>query len=213
MPEPPAFDINGLNKNDGITPASQPKAEDGHYIPAANDTVPGGSIVRVTNLDRTEPVSATSAEANGSFAALVNVTDGQELRFEWVDGTTHSAPGDVIFRQAAPGAAFDLLPSPRFDCLKLSPSFALEYGGVTTATLSLENGCSDALTLANPRSRLTLTDYTLATTLPVQVAAQASRELRVDFARTAAGLREDVLFVDVTLADTTIRYPITLRSQ
>jgi len=111
------------------------------------------------------------------------------------------------------GQLFTLTPSPRFDCLKLGPGYVLDFGSAAQATLSLENGCADALTLANPRTRLALADFATETALPLDIAAAESAQIRVNFSRSVAGLREDILFVDVTQAATTLRYPITLRAE
>jgi hypothetical protein len=57
---------------------------------------------------------------------------------------------------------------------------------------------------------VSLSDFALPATLPQDIAAGQSAQIEVDFTRGAAGLREDVLFIDVSLAKTTLRYPITL---
>ena len=214
MPEPPAaaFDLNGVNK--GVMPADYPETKQStHNVFAQAGTVPAGAVVRVTNLDRTDVVAATNARADGSFEVAVDVNDGQELRFEWVQGSTRSAPADALFVEPDPAAiGFDIQPSARFDCLKLTPGFALDFGKATQATLLLENRCSDPLTLGNARTRLNLADFALPATLPPNVPVGESVSIDVDFTRGAVGLREDILFIDVTRAGTTIRYPITLRA-
>jgi len=211
MPEPPAFDLSGVNQ--GITPAVNPNDPRVHYLPALAATVPGGAVVRITNLDTPDPVFATNAAKDGSFLAAIMASDGQELRFEWVDGAERSQPADALFVQPLPTGAITITPSPRFDCLTLSPGFALAFSGAAQASVTLKNGCAGDLTLDNPRTRLALPDFTLTSALPLRVAAGQSAKLSVTFARGAAGLREDVLFVDVTTAGTTLRYPITLRAE
>lgn len=211
MPEPPtAFDLSGIPE---ASAAKTP--EDGRVlvIQAATGNVPAGASVRVTNLDSTAPVVAGPGTARGGFEVDLIVTDGQELRFEWVDGTTRSAPTDAIISRPDPqGQAFSLVPAARFDCVKLSPGFVLAFTS-THATLGVENDCDSAVTFSNPRTRLNLTDFALPATPPANVAPGESAEIAVDFTRSAVGLREDVLFLDVTLDGTTIRYPITLRAE
>jgi hypothetical protein len=125
-----------------------------------------------------------------------------------------SAPADaIISRPNALEQAFQLTPAPRFACLTLSPGFTLDFNEATHATLGIENACDESVQLSNPRSRLALADFALPATVPAEVPTGESRVVAVDFTRGTAGLREDVLFIDVTLAGTTIRYPITLRAE
>ena len=212
MPEPPAFDLSGLNT--GIVSAKIPTDSRVLVIESASGNVPSGAAVRVTNLDGLSPVVAGSENGQGGFEVDLIATDGQELRFEWVNGDQRSAPADaIVSRPDAMGAAFTVAASQRFDCLKLEPGYVLDFGAAAQATFRLENGCSGALTLENPRTRLALTDFAVSGQLPPRVAAGKSASISVDFTRAAAGLREDVLFVDVTLDTTTLRYPITLRAE
>jgi len=211
MPEPPAFDLSGVNH--GVTPVVNPVDPTVHDLPALAGAVPGGAVVRITNLDTPDAVFATNAAKDGSFLATIIAGDGQELRFEWVNGAERSQPADALFVQPAPSGAFTLTPSPRFDCLRLSGGFVLAFNGAAQASVTLKNACSGELTLDNPRTRLALPDFTLTSELPLSLAAGQSAKLSETFARGAPGLREDVLFVDVTNAGTTLRYPITLRAE
>lgn len=213
MPEPPtAFDLSGFAE---VTTAVDYPVDDRVLVIASGTgNVPPGGTVRVTNLDDTSPVAAGPGNAQGGFQVDLIVSDGQELRFEWVSGGEHSAPADAIISRPDPlSQVFGLSVAPRFDCLKLSPGFALEFDSKTHAALGVENGCTDAVTFSNPRTRVTLPDFALPATPPADVAPGESTTIEVDFTRSAAGLREDVLFLDVTLTGQTIRYPITLRSE
>ena len=82
-----------------------------------------------------------------------------------------------------------------------------EFAG-STASLTLENHCSDA-TLAQPRLRQGAGTLSVTPTLPVTIGAAENATLSVDFAPSGAA-REDVLFFDVSVGAETIRYPITL---
>jgi hypothetical protein len=216
MPEPPAataFDLSGIAEMPVAT-AKQPLDRRVLVIEAASGNVPQGATIRVTNLDTTDPVVAGISTINGGFEVDLIVTDGQELRFEWVSDTERSAPADAIISRPDPNAqTYGLRIAPRFDCLKLSPGFVLDFDGTTHATLGIENACTSAVQLANPRSRVALTDFALPATVPATVPVGESTQISVDFTRATPGIREDVLFLDVTLADTTIRYPITLRAE
>jgi hypothetical protein len=211
MPEPPvAFDLGGVN-NAEVT-ITHPTEPDAVSIPASAGTVPAGAVVRITNLDRITEVTAVNATAQGSFEAVVFVSDGQELRFEWVNGGKRSAPADAIFVRPDPTAEnFQLVASPRFACVKLSPGYALDFGTKTAAVLGVENDCDEPITLGNTRLRIGLADFEPAPN-PPEVPPGESAEITVNFQRSVAGLREDVLLVDVTLGAETIRYPITLRA-
>jgi hypothetical protein len=214
MPEPPTvFDLSGF-MDPGAVLATMPLDNRVLVLETSRGNVPAGATVRVTNLDTTEAVVAGPGTAQGGFVVALIVTDGQELRFEWVSGTEHSAPADaIISRQDPRGQNFRLTPAPRFACLELIPGFALELNDTTRATLGIQNGCEEPVQLSNPRSRVGLADFALPATVPAEIPTGESAELAVDFTRSATGPREDVFFVDVTLAGTTIRYPITLRAE
>lgn len=216
MPEPPAataFDLSGV-AGAVMASAKQPLDTRVLVIEAATGNVPAGASVRVTNLDTMDAVVAGIGNPNGGFEVDLIVTDGQELRFEWVSDTERSAPTDGIISRPDPDAQnFTLSIAPRFDCLKLSPGFVLDFAGGTHATLGIENGCTEAVAFANSRARLMLNDFALPATLPASVPAGESSQISVDFTRGTPGIREDVWLMDVTLAGTTIRYPITLRAE
>jgi hypothetical protein len=214
MPEPPTvFDLSGFM--DPLAAATKTPLDSRVLVlEASRGNVPPGATVRVTNLDTTDSVVAGPGNAQGGFEVDLIVTDGQELRFEWVNGTEHSAPADAIISRPDPlGESYRVTPAPRFACLELSPGFALDFNGTTHATLGVENACDEAVQLSNPRRRLALPDFALSSTVPTEVGPGESAQIGADFTRSATGLREDVLFIDVTLADTTIRYPITLRAE
>src|SRR3954471_18081298 len=157
MPEPPTFDLGGLNK--GVISVTLPADPRVLVIDASSGNVPSGAAVRVTNLDDTSPVVAGSENGKGGFEVALLVTDGQELRFEWLNGADRSEPADAIISRPDPiMPAFSLTEAPRFDCLTLTPGYVLDFGTATQATFSLKNGCKSAVTLANPRTRLALAD-------------------------------------------------------
>jgi hypothetical protein len=214
MPEPPTvFDLSGF-MDPLAAGAKTPLDSRVLVLQTSRGNVPPGATVRVTNLDTTDPVVAGPGTAQGGFEVDLVVTDGQELRFEWVNGAEHSAPADGIISRPDPrGESYRLTPAPRFDCLELSPGFVLDFDGTTRATLGIENACAETVQLGNPRTRLTLADFALPATVPDAIPSGESRAISIDFTRDTAGLREDVLFIDVTLTGTTIRYPITLRAE
>lgn len=212
MPQPPTvFDLARLAP--GVAPVL---GVDSAEIVGSPGTVPARATVRVTNLDQPVAAAAVDAGDNGAFSISVPVVSGQELRFEWVDVGRRSAPVDAFFIEANPAEpAFELQPSPRFECLELSPPFALEFQAAGSAKLKLSNRCRDTLTLDNPRARVGLPVFTLPTELP-PIASGDSSELSVSFdsgdPANPTPFSEDTLLFDVTLGNETIRYPITLRA-
>jgi hypothetical protein len=213
MPEPPtAFDLSGFS-GDLASAVDYPLDQRVLLIKAGTGNVPPGGTVRATNLDDTSPVVAGPGNAQGGFEVDLIISDGQELRLEWVNGDEHSAPADVIISRPDPlRQDFRATVSPRFACLKLTPGFALDFNG-SHATLGVENACAGVISFSNAQSRLGLADFALPLAVPADVASGESAEIGIDFTRGAAGLREDVLFLDVTLSGETIRYPITLRAE
>jgi hypothetical protein len=214
MPEPPTvFDLNVVGPPQGVV-AVAGKEPDSKTIEVYEGRLPANSTVRVTNLDRMSATVAVDVAEGLSADLIISVTDGEELRFEAITPEQRSQPGDAIFvLDDALSGAFHLAPSERFTCLKLEPGYRLDLAGATQVTLSLENACEGSVTLDNARRRLALPDFALESALPIEVAPATSTELSVSFASAAAGVREDVLFFDVTLDAVTIRYPITLRSE
>lgn len=210
MPQPPTvFDLTAVGEPELLAAAYE---GDNEQIVGLPGTVPARATVRVTNLDRPVAAAAVDAREDGYFSIAVAVTSGQELRFEWVDGTERSAPADAFFVKADPTKdAFELQPSPRLDCLELAPPYALDFAEAGSVTLTLTNNCDDTLTLANPRARIGLPAFTLPADLPTLGSGETS-ELVVSFdGGDPAVFEEDTLLFDVTLDTETIRYPITLR--
>lgn len=216
MPEPPAavFDLDGVNQ--GVVPVAEPATEgNAKYVTAPAGTVPASSTVRITNLDQTTMVFATTAGADGSILGIVLASAGEELRFEWVKGDQRSVPADGIVRQPDPLVkVIAVEPAPRFDCLRLDPGYALDFSMAESQTLSLEvtNDCDDAVSLHDARARLALPDFSLESALPLELPPGRTSELTFRFARGVDAPREDVWFVDATLGARSIRYPLTLRA-
>jgi len=204
MPEPPSIDGGRIGPGPmDISTLSEP-----HLVPIAGKpgAATAGSVVRVLNLDLQLPAVSARAAADGSFATSVLASAGNELRFEALSEGRRSAPADFIYTS---NAGDQLTPSPRHDCLTLSPGFDLEVPASGVATLRLSNECADAITLATPRFR-SAGAFELATPLPLLVAAGGEGQLELRLSAATPGAAEDVLFLDVTLATRTLRYPIGL---
>jgi hypothetical protein len=168
---------------------------------------PAQSSVIVTNLDSTIAPVATTTRGDGSFIVNVPMELSDELRFEAETGTGRTPPSDGRISEL-PDAG--LLPGRRHACLSLEPGFSLDLTGENTGNLLLRNQCDAAVALDNPRFRTEGSDFTLLTTLPVEI--PAGQTTTFEFAHVPAGgsASEVVLFFDVTLSGETLRYPITL---
>jgi hypothetical protein len=172
---------------------------------------PGNAVVRVTNLDGTDQAYATTAFADGHFSITLPVKLGDELRFEWLLGTDRSQPVDALYLADTSGSV-RLQPSPRFDCVKLSPGFVLDFGAAQNDTLALQvqNQCAAELSIDSHSLRRKLPDFSCSTATPLTFAAGTSATLDVSLARSSNAAVEDTLFFNLTQGGSTIRYPVTL---
>ena len=205
VPEPPTLNLARVGP-----PAMESTAQplNGVHIYGLSGAAPSGALVRVTNLDGTDPPSTVNVQPDGSFDVVVNVTSGQELRFDWLRGAERGEPQDARFITMP--SPFHLEPSQRFDCVKLTPGFSVDFGLALTQTLLVENECASSITLAAPRARLGLPDFALETALPIDIEPGLETTLGLTFTRAQTTAREDTLFFDVTRDGVAIRYPITL---
>ncbi len=213
MPEPPSLvDLShvGPPQMEVVTAQTGPQPR---MIEGSAGAVPANAVVRVTNLDGTDAAYATTARDDGSFDLALLVAFGNELRFEWLRGQEHSThPVDAFFAHV-PGdnVKFQLEPSPRFDCLHLTPAYVLDFGAVATTPLpvAVQNTCASDVSLDAPVLRRGAQGF--QTTAAAQtIAPSSSAMLSVAYARTSATAAEDTLLFNVTNAGATIRYPVTL---
>jgi hypothetical protein len=200
LPEPPSLDARKITAPE-VTPVTAPSPVE---IVGAVGAATARAVVRATNLDTTDPAVTTTADDNGAFHITIMASGGNELRVQAIAGNERSAPLDLTY------TAGRIAPSVRSACVALSPGFELDFSSSGPVRLTFTNSCADAITLANPRLRLGLTDFQLTTALPLSIGTGASSPLDVTYARTDAGDREDVLFVTITVAGQDLRYPITL---
>jgi hypothetical protein len=201
MPEPPSLDGGRIGPGPvGIVALSEP-----HNVPIAG--APGaatpGATLRALNLDLDLPAVSATVAPDGSFSSSVLASAGNELRFQAVLEGMRSAPADLLYTSQG---GDQLTPSPRLDCLRLTPGFDLDLPASGSARLRIENSCAGAATLASPRFR-SGGRFALDTSLPLEIPAGGEGNLDVRLTSPAA---EDVLFFDVTQGTQTLRYPIGL---
>jgi|GEM_PF-3170183 hypothetical protein len=215
MPEPPSFaptsPVNITQIGPPNTPVLPTSASATQELDGKPGAAPSNAVVRVTDLDGTDKAYATTAFADGHFSITLPVKFGDELRFEWLLDGQRSEPVDALYLEDASGS-FRLQPSPRFDCVKLSPGFVLDFGTAQSDTLSLQvqNNCQAGLSIDSHSLRRNLPDFSCSTATPLTFAPGASATLDVSLARSSNTAVEDTLFFNLTQGGTTIRYPVTL---
>jgi len=212
MPEPPSLIDPTLLGAPEITPAvASPGFVDIAGRPGA---APPNATVRVTNLDGQDLPYSTTAYPDGHFLVSVAAADGNELRFEWLTADQRSAPSDVLFLQ--PGSAsFSLQPSPRFDCVELSPGFVLDFAttAADTVPLQIKNQCASALSIGAVTLRRGSPDFAPVSDAVGAFPPGSVATITVAHTATSANAAEDTLFVSLSQGGTVIRYPITLSAR
>jgi hypothetical protein len=206
MPEPPSLD-GGLI---GLAPVGIVVLSEPRLLPIAGQpgaATPGASV-RVIDLDTRDPGVSTTAASDGSFALTVPVRSGDELRLQAQTDSARSEPVDLIYRSVEPVDTLE--PSPRHDCVTLDPGFEVAFAGSASRSLRVQNACSGPIVLAAPRFRLDGADFELESVLPLTLPAGSEGRLDLTRLSPTPPAREDVLFVDVSLADQVLRYPIGL---
>jgi hypothetical protein len=169
-------------------------------------SVPPGAQVSLTDLDTTLPPTIVGADADGSFLVPLDFNSGDELRLEVVRGDERSLPTDLLVSDA-----FEISAPARLDCLQFEPELSVQLkSDPPTASLSITNHCATDAVLENARLRAGVTDFSLATALPLTIPTGETGTLDVALSPPSAPPEVDVLFVDVTADGTTVRYPITL---
>jgi len=207
MPEPPAIDVGGVTGREYAATAGDNGAEASVTFETGPGATTAGARVRATNLDGTAPVSNSFARADGSFSVTALAARGDTLRLQAVLDGVRGPPVDIVYMGAN---SFSAVTRP--DCLDLAPGLWLTFeDGEPTQDVTLSSTCTGAVSVENPRARLSLADFALETSLPVTLDPGGEATLRVRFEPTSAGEREDVLFFDAIGADAeVIRYPVTV---
>jgi hypothetical protein len=206
MPEPPSLD-GGLI---GLAPVGIMILSEPRQLPIGGQ--PGaatpGAIVRAIDLDTLDPSVSTTAASDGSFTLTVAVRSGDELRLQAQTESGRSAAVDLIYRSVE--FVDTLTQSPRHECVTLEPGFELDFADSVSRSLRVRNSCSSPIVLAGPRFRLGTADFELDSSLPITLEAGGEGLLDLRLLSPTPPLREDVLFVDIALADQVLRYPIGL---
>ncbi|HKO91037.1 MAG TPA: hypothetical protein VJU61_07795 [Polyangiaceae bacterium] len=206
MPEPPSLDGGSI----GVAPVSIAVLSEPRLLPIegqAGAATPG-ALVQVINLETRDAAVSTTAASDGSFLLSVPVRSGDELRLQAQTEGARSEPIDLLYRSVE--LVETLEPSPRHDCVVLEPGFELHFSGSVQRGLRVRNACSGPIELANPRFRLAAADFGLDTALPRTLTPGSDALLELTLRNATPPAREDVLFVDISLAGQVLRYPIGL---
>jgi hypothetical protein len=199
QPSPPSLsgvDVEIEEGKIGITNELQVRGNAGSATPAEG-------VVQITNLDATGPVAVAPVAADGSFDAIVPGVRGDTLRLQHLIGRQRSEPLDVVLFVEGTGFAGNGL-----DCLvsDAPPAFELDLGA--TRAVTIDNRCTESVSLAAPRLRRGAAGFAVDVTTTIDLAPGESRVLRLSRPATAAE-NEDVLLLDVT-APAPLRRAFTL---
>lgn len=207
MPEPPTLRLGRI----GPPATGVVLNGEGRDLYGSPGAGPAGALVSVTNLDRMDPSYVSSVQPDGSFSLTVPVKNGEELRFDWLRGAERGKPQDALFfaDDLPLPPVIHLEPSARFECLTLTPGFALDFARTSTGSVVIQSRCPEPVLLDMPRTRLGIPEVQLQTPLPLTIGVGESATLEIAFT-PGPTQREEVLFFNVTEGAQTIRYPITL---
>jgi hypothetical protein len=205
MPEPPSIDGRKIAPSVGISILAEP-----HPVAFAGEpgAVTPGSIVRVLDLDDMNAAVSARADADGAFELSVSVSDGDELRFQAVQGSVRSEPVDFLYSLV--DQVDVLTPSPRHACVVLQPGLELRYTDAGPRPLRVLNDCAEPLAITDPRLRLAGNDFELESELPLLIEPASEATIDVALLEAPPPAHENVLFLDLSLGGETIRYPIGL---
>lgn len=174
---------------------------------------PPGRVLRVTNLDRTDPPVDTPIADDGSFALSVAGGMWDELRFHTRYGRDRDEPVDLVWATGTP------IPAARIPCVQPVPlqqrdfGFAPAGGAPVSGTVTLHNDCPTSVEVTGAGLRHTGSAFTIGTTEiepPQGMAPGEEARLSIDFAPTAVGDAEAILLLQLRLDDEEARYPVTL---
>jgi hypothetical protein len=164
----------------------------------------------VVNLDRGAPPVVVPVADDGSFGLLLHAIEGDEIRIQARRDELRSTPRDLVV--PLDGALEDAH-RPLADCFVLPPELAFadtDIGDTTSQTVRIEHSCAAPLQLDAVVLRAPTSDYVVsAPALPIVLAAGEFVDVAIDFSPPGAGLREEVLLVEVSQPEVD-RRPITL---
>jgi len=162
-------------------------------------SVQSADSIWVVNLDGTGPPQTAPVQSDGSFELFVSALDGDEIRLQARQDELRSAPIDLVM---AVDGVLEPAPRPLEDCFQLSAELAMPdttVGGSATRTLRLEHTCAAPLSLELVALRAPSADFAVAAPgTPLVLASGEFIDVAIELHPAAAGLREEVLLVEVS---------------
>jgi hypothetical protein len=170
---------------------------------AAGAAAPAGAVIRGTNLEDDSAPAEAVIQGDGSFELELNAEFGHEVRFQVIADGSRSAPLDAVVEE---GGTLRPGPRPLADCLSLDPAAELDLADELTVTVS--NGCGEAVTLEAPRLRRSDAAVELGADLTWPLVLARGEEVSVLVG--AAELDDEAIFFIETSAPERDRRPITM---
>jgi hypothetical protein len=205
LPEPPAPALVG-DFDGGVCIACDGQAG----LSGGPGSVRDADTLWAVNLDRDFPPVTVPVAADGSFGLFLPAVEGDEIRIQARRDDLRSAPLDLVMRMTG---GVEEAPRPLSDCFVLPLELELAdtaIGEVTSDLVRVAHGCVaplqvDAVVLRAPSS-----DFTVSVpALPIVLAPGEFLDVAIDFSPPGAGLREEVLLIEVSQPEVD-RRPITL---
>ncbi len=169
-----------------------------------------GEIV-VINLDRTDPPVFAPVAPDGSFKLVLDGQPQAEFRFQVRTGSGRSEPVDLAGDST--GTVVGPVAHPLASCLTLAAALELELDGSSGAierSVTVSNGCADALSFALPSFRTSHPGFSIAGgAQPFALEPGQDLSLSVRFDPGVAGAAEEISFVEVPAPERD-RRPISL---
>ncbi|MFZ5895414.1 MAG: hypothetical protein ACOY0T_30440 [Myxococcota bacterium] len=196
MPEPPAL------QGDKITVLPSLATTEPAPIPieGAAGTAPPGAIIEITQLDSTAPPVATTARVDGGFSVAI-FPEGEHRVVAIVD-EVRSTPFDFNI------AGNRIVPSSRPSCFGVTPGLIVGARAGSATRFTFSNACASAVTVQNPRLRLGLTNFSFDARFNATIAQSANGTFSINVAAATPATEQDIVFVDVNIEGTPIRYPL-----
>lgn len=149
-----------------------------------------GAVVRVVDLDGTDPPVDASVEADGSFRLVIGAEEGDVLRFVLLDGDSRSLPLDLVLESESlePLAA-------ALECWSTDPELTLELG-YPRGSFIVINGCDQPISLARLALRANHPAFSV-TDPPSRVPSGATAQVTVEYSPAGGASEEEVLLIEI----------------
>jgi len=209
QPEPPNIDLGRIR----VVPEDPTSVVIPGVFGGPGSIAPPSGVVRVFDLDSTEPRAEGAVRDDGSFEVVLIHQSGQELRMQLHTSTARSAPIDLV----APERGGPGLPAPRplGDCLRVVTELAIgsaRVGASAVASFDVINACSADIVLDATRLRVPLTEIAVAEPpTPATLAPGMTHTVTLTFTPVSTIELEEIVLVQA-VAPESDRRAITIRA-